>query len=64
MNSDTFRAAPDVQFKQSGVGHGDMQRLFLLCHHKGSTTGAQYVRGLGYIRCPRCNAERLAKAAA
>ena len=59
-NSDTSRGAADVQFAQAGVGHGDMRRLFPFCHHKGSTTGAQWVRGIGYVRCASCNAARVA----
>ena len=57
---DTNRNPADVRFTQSGVGHGDMRRMFTLCNHKGSTTGAQWVRGLGYIRCANCNAARVA----
>ena len=34
-------------------------RTFLLCPNKGSTTGAQWHKGLGmYIRCAACNAAR------
>jgi hypothetical protein len=53
----------DVTARQSSGGEGmDMRRTFALCplSHKGLTTGAQYVRGLGYVRCPACNAKRKA----
>ena len=58
--SDTNRSPADVRFTSAGVGHGDMRRMFTICNHKGSTAGAQYVRGLGYLRCATCNAARLA----
>jgi hypothetical protein len=32
--------------------------LFALCGHKGTTTGAQYRRGIGWLRCAACNTER------
>lgn len=54
----------DVTMRQPSGGHGmDMSRTFILfpLSHKGLTTGAQYVRGLGYVRCPACNQARGAK---
>ena len=56
--SDYCQPAADVKFTQPGVGYGDMLRLFP-CTHKGTTTGAQWHKGLGmYIRCAACNAAR------
>jgi hypothetical protein len=51
----------DLTMRQSSGGQGmDMRQTFALCplSHKGMTTGAQYVRGLGWVRCPACNAKR------
>lgn len=45
-----------MQFAASGIGM-DHRRLFL-CGHKGSTTGASYRKGIGYVLCPICNAAK------
>lgn len=53
----------DVSMRQSSGGQGmDMSRTFLFCplSHRGLTKGAQYVPGLGYVRCPACNEARRA----
>lgn len=55
--SNTFSAAQDLtgQLRRPGTGM-DHARTFLLCpiSHKGSTTGAQFVPGRGWLRCARC----------
>ena len=49
----------DLTHKQPQAGIGmSHHRTFLLCPHKGSTTGAQYRKGLGYVRCAVCHAAR------
>jgi hypothetical protein len=61
----TYSKANDLTHKQpaAGGGHGNTDRMFTLCGHKGSTTGA-LVRNLGagpqYLRCARCMAARSA----
>ncbi len=58
--SNTFSPSSDMTAKQkpSGAGHGDNRLLFPMCGHKGTTTGAQYKRGIGWLRCAACNTER------
>lgn len=46
--------------RQAGTGMSHHRR-FLICNHTGSTTGAQYRKGLGYVRCAACFAERKAQ---
>lgn len=53
----------DLTGKQPAPGGGmNFDRTFLLCprDHKGSSTGAQFKSGVGYIRCAACNAARKA----
>ena len=51
----------DLTLKQRQAGIGmSHHRLFLLCGHSGSITGAQYRKGLGWMRCAKCHAARLA----
>jgi hypothetical protein len=58
--TNTYSNASDLTAKQklAGAGHGDHRMLFALCNHKGTTTGAQFKRGIGWLRCAACNTER------
>lgn len=52
-------SAADLTARQRQAGLGmSHARLFVLCGHKGGTSGAQYRRGIGWLRCAACNAAR------
>lgn len=61
MSGAGINSVKDVTMRQPTSGGGmDMSRTFALCplSHRGLTTGAQYVRGLGWVRCAACNKTR------
>lgn len=60
--SNTFSNARDLTAQQRPAGGGMDHRRLMLCGHKSSLTGAQYKRGIGWLRCANCNAARKAAA--
>ena len=60
--SNTFSRARDLTAQQRPVGGGmSHYRTSALCNHKGTTTGAQYRRGIGWLRCAACNTSKESK---
>ncbi|MGL4649551.1 MAG: hypothetical protein ACRC1H_09095 [Caldilineaceae bacterium] len=50
-----YATTKDLTAKQHPGGGGmSYYRTFLFCKHKGSTTGATYRKGLGFVLCPAC----------
>lgn len=47
----------DLTHKQPQAGIGMSHQLCPI-DHKGSTTGAEYRRSVGYVRCAVCHAAR------